>query len=143
MKKVFFVTVLLLLANYGFNKFRLLKKITYEIVGLDVTSRILQSIVVIKIQFNNITDVTATINDLITDIYYNSNYVGLATLQQPFTIPANGSVVASVNFEVSNFDLLTSILAALKNKSGNIKFVGIFSIDKLKRLPFDYEYKLN
>ncbi len=143
MKKLFCIAAIMLIANYGINKFRLLQKITYKIVGIDISSRILESVVIVTIQFVNVTDVTATINSLITDIYFNSRYLGIATLAKPFTIPANGTVNVDVSIEVKSFDLLRSIIAALNTKVGKFRFQGKVSIDKINSLPFDFDYNLN
>ena len=140
-KKFFFPVTILLAANYLIKKYMLVDKLTFSIKKINFNGNILQPILILTIQANNYINRTATISDLVTDIFVNNKKVGVALNNMDIKIPANASTKFDLRVSILPITAIASIFDIFNKYGGEIKLSGSGKVDGLI-FPINTKYNI-
>jgi len=140
-KKFFLPVTILLAANYLIKKFMLVDKVTFSIKKINFNGNILQPILILTIQANNPINTTATVSDLVSDIFVNNKKVGVASNNMDIKIAANGSTKFDLRVSILPITAIASIFDIFNKYGGEIKLTGSAKVDGII-FPIDTKYNL-
>jgi len=141
LKKFFLPVTILLAANYLIKKYMLVDKLTFSIKKINFNGNILQPILILTIQANNRINRTATISDLVTDIFVNNKKVGVALNNMDIKIPANASTKFDLRVSILPITAIASIFDIFNKYGGEIKLSGSGKVDGLI-FPINTKYNI-
>lgn len=124
-------------------------QLDFAVTGVDLTPPA-GGIIVAKVRFliKNGTGVSFTATSMQCNIFLNGNFIGIATLQQPVTIPGNTSMPMQVVAQFNSKDIGQFALSLLTGLFGGSKS-NVFLIDGICKarintwLPITIDYPVN
>lgn len=122
-------------------KMDLANNVTFDFVDISLRGSFPVSKVILTISVNNPTSNTATIDDVQGDLYLNGIKVGKASFENTLRIAANTKNNVDINIFLDNFSSISTVYAAISNKTANFKFDGFVEANNLT-IPVIYTYKL-
>lgn len=135
------IATIILGALYVNNRISMAKNLTYQILDVDFSSRIMQSHAIVTVDIFNPDNVGVTVNEINLKVFYNSKFIGVATVNFPFEIIANGHTQTKVELKILNYNILTLAIKAIADKKGTFKFNGTIKVNGFT-LPINYDYNL-
>ena len=141
LKKFLLPVGILLVANYLIKKFMMVDKVTFSIKKINFNNNILHPVLILTIAANNPINATATVSNLISDIFVNKKKVGVATNDFDIVIAKNSTTNFDLHVSILPITAITSIFEIFKNFGGEIKLSGSANVDGIN-FPIDINYSI-
>jgi len=124
-----------------YRKYKMANSLTYKINGFNISGDITAPVLVISLQIDNPTTVSADIQSINADFLVNNSIVGIVNSNEKQTIAANTSTIINIPISVNLTQAITDVIAIIKNKSANINVKGSLTVDFIP-IPFDIQYNI-
>ena len=124
-----------------YRKYKMANSLTYKINGFNISGDITAPVLVISLQIDNPTTVSADIQSINAYFLVNNSIVGIVNSNEKQTIAANTSTIINIPISVNLTQAITDVIAIIKNKSANINVKGSLTVDFIP-IPFDIQYNI-
>jgi len=124
-----------------YRKYKMANALTYKINGFNISGDITAPVLVISLQIDNPTTVSADIQSINAYLLVNNSIVGIVNSNEKQTIAANTSTIINIPISVNLTQAITDVIAIIKNKSANINVKGSLTVDFIP-IPFDIKYNI-